>query len=80
MRAEFELELARAHRLLGHLDLASEAATSAREMYGVRRDRLGGQAMLVGLLIDLDRQRRPRRERSGTIADATGGARRRGHG
>ena len=30
IRAEFQLELARAHRLLGHLDLAADAARSAR--------------------------------------------------
>src|SRR6476660_4808022 len=72
MRAEFELALARAHRLLGHLDLAAEAATSARETYG----RLGAtawaaKAMLVGLLVDLDRQRRPRRDRERDDPDAT---------
>ena len=72
VRAEFELELARAHRLLGHLDLAAEAATSARETYG----RLGAtawaaKAMLVGLLVDLDRQRRPRRDRERDDPDAT---------
>ncbi|KJK10142.1 hypothetical protein UB45_20670 [Terrabacter sp. 28] len=59
IRAEFELELARAHRLLGHLDLAAGAAASARGTY----ERIGAtawaaKAVLVGLLVELDRQRR----------------------
>ena len=74
VRAEFELELARAHRLLGHLDLAAEAAASARETYA----RLGAsawaaKAMLVGLLVDLERQRRGRRPRH-TDTDVAAGA------
>src|SRR6476620_2588369 len=64
MRAEFELALARAHRLLGHLDLAAEAAASARETYGrIGATAWAAKAMLVGLLVDLDRQRRTRRGR-----------------
>ena len=59
MRAEFELDLARAHRLLGHLDLAAEAAASARETYArIGATAWAAKAMLVGLLVDLDRQRR----------------------
>ncbi|MEW1951841.1 CHAT domain-containing protein [Terrabacter sp. NPDC080008] len=63
MRAEFELALARAHRLLGHVDLAARAAASARDTYA----RLGAtawtaKATLVGLLAELDRQRRAPRE------------------
>ena len=63
-RAEFELELARAHRLLGHLDLAADAARSARETYGrIGATAWAAKAMLVGLLVDLERQRRARRDR-----------------
>ncbi|MGO4596984.1 CHAT domain-containing protein [Terrabacter sp. 2RAF25] len=59
IRAEFELELARAHRLLGHLDLAAEAAESARETYGrIGATAWAAKAVLVGLLVDLERQRR----------------------
>lgn len=62
MRAEFELVLARAHRLLGQPDLAGQAAASARQTYA----RLGAtawtaKATLVGLLVELDRLRRDRR-------------------
>ncbi|WP_330475784.1 CHAT domain-containing protein [Terrabacter sp. C0L_2] len=64
MRAEFELALARAHRLLGHLDLAAGAAASARETYGrIGATAWAAKAMLVELLVDLDRQRRTRRTR-----------------
>ena len=64
MRAEFELALARAHRLLGHLDLAASAAASARETYSrIGATAWAAKAMLVGLLVDLDRQRRTRRGR-----------------
>ena len=64
IRAEFQLELARAHRLLGHLDLAADAARSARETYGrIGATAWAAKAMLVGLLVDLDRQRRVRRDR-----------------
>ncbi|WP_374967694.1 CHAT domain-containing protein [Terrabacter sp. BE26] len=64
MRAEFELALARAHRLLGRVELAASAAASAREMYA----RMGAKAWtvkatLVELLADLDRERRRRRDR-----------------
>ncbi|GAB3888414.1 CHAT domain-containing protein [Terrabacter terrigena] len=59
IRAEFELELARAHRLLGHLDLATAAAESARETYGhIGATAWAAKAVLVGLLVDLARQRR----------------------
>ncbi len=62
MRAEFELALARAHRLLGHLDLATGAAVSARETYGrIGATAWAAKARLVELLVDLDRQRRTRR-------------------
>src|SRR6478609_7729848 len=62
MRAEFELALARAHRLLGHLDLATEAAVSARETYGrIGATAWAAKARLVELLVDLDRQRRTHR-------------------
>ena len=76
MRAEFELALARAHRLLGHLDLAASAAASARETYArIGATAWAAKAMLVGLLVELDRQRRARRgrERDGLEggADAT---------
>jgi len=64
MRAEFELALARAHRLLGHLDLAASAAASARETYArIGATAWAAKAMLVGLLVELDRQRRSRRGR-----------------
>ncbi|KRF45835.1 hypothetical protein ASH01_08575 [Terrabacter sp. Soil811] len=64
MRAEFELALARAHRLLGHLDLAASAAASARETYArIGATAWAAKAMLVGLLVELDRQRRTRRGR-----------------
>jgi tetratricopeptide (TPR) repeat protein len=58
-RADFYLELARARRLLGQLDPAAECAAASRELY----DRLGAtawaaKATLVGLRVDLDRQRR----------------------
>jgi tetratricopeptide (TPR) repeat protein len=70
MRAEFELALARAHRLLGHLDLAAEAAASARETYGrIGATAWAAKAMLVGLLVDLDRQRRTRRVRDESDSD-----------
>ncbi|MFM6850205.1 MAG: CHAT domain-containing protein [Terrabacter sp.] len=59
MRAESELELARAHRLLGHLDLAAAAAQSARETYArIGATAWAAKAVLVGLLVELDRQRR----------------------
>ncbi|MGO4601904.1 CHAT domain-containing protein [Terrabacter sp. 2YAF2] len=62
MRAEFELALARAHRLLGHLGLATGAAVSARETYGrIGATAWAAKARLVELLVDLDRQRRTRR-------------------
>ena len=56
IRAEFDLELARAERLAGHLDRAAVAASSAIETYR----RLGAtawvaKATLVALLVDLDR-------------------------
>ena len=62
IRAEFDLELARAERLAGHLDRAAVAASSAIETYR----RLGAtawvaKATLVGLLVDLDRQQRTAR-------------------
>ncbi|WP_404390619.1 CHAT domain-containing protein [Humibacillus xanthopallidus] len=62
IRAEFDLELARAERLAGHLDRAAVAAASAIETYR----RLGAtawvaKATLVALLVDLDRQRRTTR-------------------
>ena len=57
LRAEFDLELARAEQLRGCHDLASEAAERARSAF----TRLGatawaGRASLAGLLADLDRQ------------------------
>ena len=69
IRAEFDLELARAERLAGHLDRAAVAAANAIETYR----RLGAtawvaKATLVALLVDLDRQRRTTR-----TGDAEGG-------
>lgn len=57
-RAEFDLERARAHRLLGHLDLSAAAAEASRAAY----ERIGAtawaaKATLVGLMVDLARQR-----------------------
>ena len=65
IRAEFDLELARAERLAGHLDRAAAAAASAIETYR----RLGAtawvaKATLVLLLVDLDRQQRTIRRRA----------------
>ncbi|GAA2155662.1 CHAT domain-containing protein [Humibacillus xanthopallidus] len=62
IRAEFDLELAKAERLAGHLDRAAVAATSAIETYR----RIGAtawvaKATLVSLLVDLDRQQRSSR-------------------
>lgn len=56
LRAEFDLELARAEQLQGNHDLASEAAERARSAFA----RLGatawaGRASLAGLLADLER-------------------------
>ncbi|NUR81314.1 MAG: CHAT domain-containing protein, partial [Dermatophilaceae bacterium] len=57
--AEFQLELARAHRLLGHLEPAAGAAASARETYArIGATAWAAKAVLVGLLVELDRQRR----------------------
>lgn len=61
LRADFDLELARGHRLLGQLDRAAAACSAA----GVAYLRLGSEAWaakatLMGLLIDIDRQRRAR--------------------
>ena len=73
MRAEFELALARAHRLLGHLDLATGAAVSARETYGrIGATAWAAKARLVELLVDLDRQRRTRRAQGQPDADRVG--------
>ncbi|GAA2747104.1 CHAT domain-containing protein [Terrabacter aerolatus] len=74
MRAEFELALARAHRLLGHLDPAAAAAESARETYGrIGATAWAAKARLVGLLVDLDRQRRTRRGRDDLpVSDVVG--------
>lgn len=57
-RAEFDLELARGHRLLGHLDRATDAAEASRAAY----ERIGAtawaaKATLVGLMVDLAKQR-----------------------
>lgn len=57
-RAEFDLELARAQRLLGHLDRSAEAADASRVTY----ERIGAtawaaKATLVGLMVDLAKQR-----------------------
>ncbi len=57
-RAEFDLELARAHRLLGHLDRSAEAAEMSRAAF----ERIGAtawaaKATLVGLMVDLAKQR-----------------------
>ncbi|HET9631246.1 MAG TPA: CHAT domain-containing protein [Terrabacter sp.] len=71
MRAEFELALARAHRLLGHVDRASQAAASARETYArIGATAWAAKATLVGLLAELDRQRRTYRAQPD--ADETG--------
>src|SRR6476620_9893248 len=71
MRAEFELALARAHRLLGHVDRAAEAAASARETYArIGATAWAAKATLVGLLAELDRQRRTHRRQPD--ADETG--------
>ncbi|WP_157557583.1 CHAT domain-containing protein [Intrasporangium oryzae] len=61
MRAEFDLELARAHRLEGRLDLATASAEAAREGYA-RLDAMAWEtkARVLGLLIDLERWRRER--------------------
>lgn len=61
LRAEFDLELARAHRLLGQLDLAAAASSAAGAAYR----RLGAEAWevkatLIGLVVELDRLRRVR--------------------
>lgn len=62
VRAEFELALARAHRLLGHVDRAAQAAASARETYArIGATAWAAKATLVGLLAELDRQRRTHR-------------------
>ncbi|GAA5036285.1 CHAT domain-containing protein [Terrabacter aeriphilus] len=71
IRAEFDLELARANRLLGRLDLAAAAAAAARQAYA----RLGAtaweaKAVLVGLLVDLDRERRANRDPEGAVPPA----------
>jgi tetratricopeptide (TPR) repeat protein len=59
LRAEFELELARAQRVLGHLEPAAAAARSARETYArIGATAWAAKAVLVGLAIDLDRHRR----------------------
>jgi hypothetical protein len=73
LRAEFDLELARAEQLRGCHDLASAAAERARSAFA----RLGatawaGRASLAGLLADLDRQGRHRGdERAAETARAT---------
>lgn len=69
LRAELDLELARAEQLRGRYDLAAAAAGRAHAAF----ERLGatawaGRASLVGLMADLDRQGR-RREGVGS-ADA----------
>lgn len=57
--AEFDLELARAHRLLGQLPAAAASAAASRDAYA----RLGAsaweaKATLAGLGVELERQRR----------------------
>lgn len=74
LRAEFDLELARARRLLGQLDQASAAAESARADYArIGATAWAAKAMLTGLLVDLDRERRTslsRPDRAATKRDA----------
>jgi tetratricopeptide (TPR) repeat protein len=74
IRAEFDLELAKAERLAGHLDRAAVAAASAIETY----QRFGAKAWvakatLVSLLVDLDRQQRATRHRAGGPAGSASG-------
>ena len=84
MRAEFELALARAHRLLGHLDLATGAGgVGSRDLRAHRCDRVGRQ----GETRRAARRPRPAAEdasRAGTagrragpalVGDATGSSR-----
>ncbi|MEO5743360.1 MAG: CHAT domain-containing protein [Terracoccus sp.] len=63
LRAEFDLELARAYRLMGRLDLAAAAAASSRAGYlRIGAEAWTTRATLIELSIDLDRQRRAPRE------------------
>lgn len=73
LRAEFDLELARAHRLQGRLDRAAAAAASSRAGYEeVGAAAWAAKARLTTISIDLDRHRRDRRSQRGPLAaDAT---------
>ena len=58
-RADFHLELARAQRLLGQLDLATRSSAASRELYTqLGATAWAAKATLVGLLVELGRQRR----------------------
>ncbi|MEO7753147.1 MAG: CHAT domain-containing protein [Terracoccus sp.] len=61
LRAEFDLELARAHRLMGRLESSTREAAAASAVYaGLGATAWQAKATLVGLLTDLDRERRDR--------------------
>ena len=69
LRAEFDLELARAYRLMGRLDMAAAAAASSRAGYlRIGAEAWTTRATLIELGIDLDRQRRAPRELPATGA------------
>ncbi|MCU1537508.1 MAG: hypothetical protein JWP82_1859 [Humibacillus sp.] len=76
LRAEFELELARGQRLLGHLEPAAVAARTAQESYArIGATAWAAKAVLVGLAIELDRHRRERAaDRSADLTTAETGA------
>lgn len=62
LRAEFDLEIARAHRLQGRLDQAATAAASSRAGYEeVGATAWAAKARVAMIAIDLDRHRRGRR-------------------
>ncbi len=70
LRAEFDLELARAHRLMGRLESsAAESAAAARVYAGLGATAWQAKATLAGLLTDLDRERRDRGRSGGSGAD-----------
>ncbi len=73
LRAEFDLELARAHRLMGRLESsAAEAAAASRVYADLGATAWQAKATLVGLLTDLDTERRDR-DRRGTSGKVRAG-------
>ncbi len=71
LRAEFDLELARAHRLMGRLESSATEAGAASAVYaGLGATAWQAKATLVGLLTDLDRERRDR-DQDGAAEDQT---------